>query len=449
MGLGKSAQCIRASDILNNTKILIICPTTAQIKWTREFIKFSIFSHDFHIIKDKKDSGGVEDVGGGHKNIICGYGLLQSFYNNLIKKSENSACLKKGFWDLIIVDEAHCLKNFEAKRTRAVLGKKGLIRGTRKLWFVTGTPAPNNASELWPMLFTVGRTNLNFNNFVERYCTYIDSGYGRQITGTNEEMTPQIREMLKGFILRRRKKEVMKDLPELIYKDVFVEPGKIDIEIDRELVNYIIPYDKTEDYLEEVEDQEDLLFKLWENLLGDSGNKFCEGLALLSSSVPTLRKHIGKQKVEPIVKLVKKELEEGVYNKVVIFAIHREVIRTLARDLEAYNPCVVHGQTHVEGRQREIDSFQNDPTCQIFIGNIMAAGTAIELTAAHNIIFLEQDWVPGNNAQAVMRCHRIGQTHPVLCRFIGIENTIDERISSVLNRKTQELIKIFDSGEII
>jgi SNF2 family DNA or RNA helicase len=66
------------------------------------------------------------------------------------------------------------------------------------------------------------------------------------------------------------------------------------------------------------------------------------------------------------------------------------------------------------------------------------------LTAAHQVVFIEQDWVPGNNAQAVMRCHRIGQSKPVHVRFFAIAGSLDEKVSRVLRRKAQELTEIFD-----
>jgi SNF2 family DNA or RNA helicase len=80
----------------------------------------------------------------------------------------------------------------------------------------------------------------------------------------------------------------------------------------------------------------------------------------------------------------------------------------------------------------------------VFIGNIHAAGTAITLTAAHHVWFVEQDWVPGNNAQAIMRCHRIGQKNNVSVQFISLDNSLDHTIMLILKRKTRELTEIFD-----
>jgi SNF2 family DNA or RNA helicase len=86
----------------------------------------------------------------------------------------------------------------------------------------------------------------------------------------------------------------------------------------------------------------------------------------------------------------------------------------------------------------------NNKKCKVFIGNIMAAGTAINLTVASHVYFVEQDWVPGNNAQAVMRVHRIGQDKNVSVHFVTIDKSLDTKIAYLLKKKTQELTEIFD-----
>jgi SNF2 family DNA or RNA helicase len=128
----------------------------------------------------------------------------------------------------------------------------------------------------------------------------------------------------------------------------------------------------------------------------------------------------------------------------VIFAIHRDVIENMRVGLRQFGAVCLYGGTDPEKRQKNIDRFQNNPKCRVFIGNIHAAGTAITLTAAHHVTFIEQDWVPGNNAQAVMRCHRIGQENPVSVRFIVLDGTLDAKIGYILKRKTADLTHIFD-----
>ena len=102
----------------------------------------------------------------------------------------------------------------------------------------------------------------------------------------------------------------------------------------------------------------------------------------------------------------------------------------------------LYGGTNADTRQKNIDKFQNNPKCRVFIGNIQAAGTGITLTAAHEVAFIEADWVPANNAQAAMRCHRIGQTKPVRVRFFSCAGSVDEDVMNTLRRKAYELSRL-------
>lgn len=248
----------------------------------------------------------------------------------------------------------------------------------------------------------------------------------------------------------------MLELPPIHYSHITVEPGFVDIEIEPSFANYVFPEDKTSELFEKLKKEEQLLNSVFEagsNYYEDykipyGGKNTIRLLEALATSVSTLRRYTGCQKIEPVVELIRSELEAGAYEKLVIFAIHQDVIEGLRVKLKDFRPVTLYGRTPPHKRQRRIDKFQKNPKCKIFIGNILAAGTAITLTAAHNVIFVEQDWVPGNNAQAAMRCHRIGQTKPVNVRFVAIDNTIDERICYLLKRKTKELSALFDQKDV-
>jgi SWI/SNF-related matrix-associated actin-dependent regulator 1 of chromatin subfamily A len=169
-------------------------------------------------------------------------------------------------------------------------------------------------------------------------------------------------------------------------------------------------------------------------------------LEAMAKSVSTLRVLTGWQKVPEVLKLVKRELTDGEYDKIVIFAVHKIVVEQLREGFKKLKEHPVHiwGNTPPAVRDHRVKRFQNDPSCRIFIGNIQAAGTAITLTAAHQVLFVEQSWTPGDNIQAAMRCHRIGQTRPVLVRTVGLENSIDARVTDLLRRKSGMLCRMFN-----
>ena len=157
-----------------------------------------------------------------------------------------------------------------------------------------------------------------------------------------------------------------------------------------------------------------------------------------------MRRYIGLSKIKATVDLVKNDLGDGGIEKLVIFAYHRNVIEALRRELSQFHPVVVYGGTPPEKRQKNIDKFQDGKRCRIFIGQIVAAGTGINLTVAHNAIFVEPDWVPSNNAQAAMRLHRYPQKKPVLIRFLMIQHSIDEEISRAYRKKAKMISQVFD-----
>lgn len=170
-----------------------------------------------------------------------------------------------------------------------------------------------------------------------------------------------------------------------------------------------------------------------------------ESLAAMAGSVSTLRKYTGLQKVVPCSELVIEELESGAYGKIVIFAVHKLVIEQLSERLKKFNPLMLYGKTSDAARNENIRLFQTNPNHRVLVANILSAGTAITLTAAHHVLFVEQDWVPANNSQAAQRCHRIGQTETVSVRFAAIQNGVDERLTAILKRKSEEIEMIFET----
>lgn len=417
MGLGKTATAIRAADEIDAENVFVICPASVKENWAREFRKFSKKKRMVRVVESRQGIfSGVSivsyDFFTQNRQVLLG-GRIPGRY-----------ALK---FDLVIVDESHFLKEPTAKRTLAVYGKDGLIRRTKRYWALSGTPVPNHAGELWPFLFTVGATRLNYEQFIDRFChVYRSTLYSKpRVSSTRKEMIPELRELLKKGMLRRKKSEVLKELPPIFYRQLFVKPGKV--ALDEETKHKI---------LEEVEKLE----AAFRPNLSDS--EILTILEVLSPSVSSLRRYNGIRKAKPVCDQIREEISLNLYDKVVLFGIHKDVLRIAKEALKKFKPVVVDGSTR--NRQEAIDAFQNDPATQVFIGNIQAAGTGLTLTAAHNVVFIEQDWVPGNNAQAAMRCHRIGQQNSVFVRYAAIPNSIDEKISATLARKSQEISMILD-----
>lgn len=425
MGLGKTVQTIMAADIIDARKVLVICPAIARFNWQNEFRRWGKRERDFKVILSAKDSNFTFE-----QSVICSFDFASEYREKLVAHQ----------WAAIIVDEVHMLKNHESKSTHSFFNaKNGLIKNAKYFWALSGTPAPNNISELWVMLRTCGITKLSFDDFVLRYCTWYTFNGRRVVTGTKKEMIPEIQQMLKPFMLRRKTVDVLKELPKIFMQDLIVEPGFVDTNASQSFVKYSFPIDRRDVLAGLLEKDEE---KLRNTDITDI-NK----LMAMAKSVSTLRRYTGTQKVENTVKIIKQEFEDKAYEKLVIFAVHKDCIDELLFQLHDYKPVVVYGGTPAVKREMRIHMFQNDPECKIFIGNIQAAGTNITLTAANEMILLEQSWVPGENAQALKRCNRIGSTKPLRVRVVGLANSMDQKIAEVLRKKINELAMLFDGDE--
>lgn len=429
MGLGKSAQTIAAADAVGAKRILVICPAVARVNWDREFKRWSPSPPPFSILFK------LSDIPPPLSSAICSFDYA----------AENADLLGGGGrWDLLIIDEVHFLKSAFAKRTKKIFGRGGIVHSAKRTWILSGTPAPNGlASELWIIFYLFGVTKLKYDAFIEEFCHMFNGPRGPVVTGTKKEKISALKELLKKCMLRRKKMDVLKQLPPISFHDVTVEAGPVDLAIQASFAEYMYPTDNSAKLMKVIGEEEKALeAAVFLKATNNDRMKMMEGMA---KSVATLRRYVGLQKVPAVVEMVKGELSLGLYEKIVIFAVHRDVIESLRRDLHVFGAVTLYGGTALETRQKNIDRFQKHPKCQVFIGNIAAAGTNITLTAAHQCLVVEADWVPGNNAQAVMRLHRIGQLEHVTVRFVSLSHPVDERVTEVLRRKTKDIMEIFDA----
>jgi len=407
MGVGKTAQVILAAKAMQ--RILIVCPATAKLNWKREFIKFS--GRDAFVVGQKKQPT---------SNIVI------TNYHQVVNKLSKYRSIE---WDVVIFDESHFVKEPTANRTHALFGKNGLIHKCKQIWCLSGTPAPNHAGELWVLLYTFGYTELSYEGFVNRYCTtaHVRRKYAAlSITGTNTATSHEIKPLLKQFSLRRMLSDVAKDVPPMSFNTVAVETS----------------YDPLKDFPEMKEKLQEewkiLRSKIDMDDMAVSDEKLLDTMTVLAPSISSLRRYHGLKKVPVCTEIIEQELTDNAYEKIIIFAIHTDVINMIVKKLKKFKPAIINGKVSEKKRDKAIQDFQHNPECRVFVGNILSAGTAINLDAANQVAFIESDWVPGNNQQAAGRARRLTQTLPVVCRFFSLPG-FDDRLASALARKTQEI----------
>jgi len=235
----------------------------------------------------------------------------------------------------------------------------------------------------------------------------------------------EFKTILKSMMLRRKSEVVLKDLPPIWWQDTPIEVENwsdtkhIEDPREKEAVDAILAHALTEQDLS-------------------------EKIERIAPHIASLRRLTGVAKSRPIATQIAGELQDDAYDKIVIFAYHTDAIQNLYNTLKDYNPVVVAGGMATADRQASIDTFQSDPKCRVFIGQITACSTAITLTAANQVAFVEMDWVPSTNAQAAKRCHRIGQTKPVIVRTFGLVNSVDEIVAKTLAKKARMISEALD-----
>ncbi len=413
MGLGKSCQAIRAADILGLEDILVICPANCCPNWIREFKRFSPMDRPITVIESGKDPipahGGV---------VIISYDLA------VVLATE----LKTKIWDAVILDEAHYLKERTAKRTRAIYGRgaktPGIILNAQHVWRLSGTPAPNDAGELWAHLYFGDIKVDNHWDFVFHFCTGFDSTYGFKISG--HKNTEELKALIKPFMLRRTKAQVAPELPALRIQEVIVDATPLNLDPAEQAV---------------ITEEERTLRIALASLHGGDPT---QTLGSLNQSLATLRRYTAMQKLPAILDILEDELRRDRKLKLVLFGVHRVIVEDALARLAPFGAVSLYGATPNKQRQKNINSFIDDPNCRVFIGNIDAAGTGIDglQKASCEVCFLEQTWVPATNAQAIMRVHRNLQLHPVRVRVFMLPESTDQQVQAALVRKVKELAKI-------
>lgn len=400
-GLGKTIQVIAACDALGLTKVVVICPAIAKINWRREFEKWGRVEREVKVFS----------------------------YDKMTQSKEVRNEIAKFEPDVIVIDEAHYLKNRQAKRTKYLYGQfcrgDGLVRFADRVWLLSGTPFPNDVSDFWTHLKAIWQYPLNFTDYTVYFCKTWNGQFGLKVLGNKAERMGEFKTILSSIMLRRKAENVLKELPPLWWQDSVVEVdgwsdmAHVESDHERQAVELILQNAVTQ---------------------GDLSDKLNE----IAPHMASLRRLTALAKAKPIAAQLAGELDDRAYDKVVVFAYHKAALEALREGLAKFNPAYIVGGMTAGERQAEIDRFQNDPECRVFIGQITACSTAITLTAANQVVFAEMDWVPAVNAQASKRCHRIGQSKPVIVRSFALANSTDEVVARTLAKKAQMISEALD-----
>lgn len=459
-GLGKTIQAIGVSNTTPKArKILIVTPASLKINWAREWRKWCVKGLSIgEVAGGKPGDWPVTDTGHTPDVVIINFDLAQQHHKRLTDTP----------WDLMIVDEAHALKNDQTKRTKLILGDGAKSAGIprHRTLLLTGTPILNRPKEIWTLAHALDPDY--FNNklrFALRYCNAHQTDHGWNMDGASNLKELQ-RELRARIMVRRRKADVLKDLPP---KTRQVIPLSNDTITRRE--RHVIQ--KAADKLADIRQQRDTLeadYHASDRQSERDAQTYNEEVARLQDMekivferLSLVRKETAIAKIPQVMELVEQGLEAG--GKLILFAHHKEVIEAYTIALNDYfqrkaqatgrgrykrpstppsTIAVVSGATKTNDRQPQADKFQDDPNCRVFLGSIGAAGVGLTLTKASLVIFGELDWVPGNVSQAEDRAHRLGQLGNVLVWHAVVDGSIDARMARRLVEKQAVLDSALD-----
>ena len=407
--VGKTGAAIIAADMILAKNIDVVTTASGRAVWRRGFHTWSKMGRTIGIVGVDKNAADC-DVR------ILSYNGATTFVSQ--RRS-----------DLVILDESHNCKNPDAKRTQAVLGKPvaggkslftegAMVRGETRAWVLTGTPLPHDPSDIWTTMRSSCPERLladdqrdwpdvtRFEDFRSRYCIVRMKQISRfnkiavVIGGRNES---ELRDRVGDFMLRRTQ------------KDIGIRPS----------VYELFPLVVSPAVRKQVDGDLDKMSILKAAEIGATKE--------LEMELGPLRRLTGNIKAQAVVEAVREEFSNGL-NKIVLMYWHKEVGDVLEAGLEQFEPLRIDGATLTKDREKYELAFRGNTNNRVMLGQIQAAGEAVDFSSANELWFVETSFSPKDQAQAAMRITNVNQTRNTFVRVCCIEGSIDEALQASLLR---------------
>ncbi len=412
MGLGKTLQALAV--ILGRAQAgptLVVAPTSVCMNWVAEAARFAP-TLTVHIFGGKERASLVRDLGK-FDMLVTSYTLLQ----------QEGDLLASVAWETIVLDEAQAIKNMATKRSRAAMALDG---GFKLL--LTGTPIENHLGELWNLfnfinpglLSSLEKFNLNFAVPIERY--------------QDREAGRKLRKMIRPFMLRRIKSQVLEELPPRT-----------------EVVLHVEMSEEERAFYEALRRQ---AIASLENAAPGTG----QNMQILAEIMRLRRTCCNTRLVAPDSDIPSSKLElfgsvldELLENRhqVLVFSQfvgHLQFIRQYLDEM-GIPYCYLDGSTSIKDRKAQVDTFQAGGA-DVFLISLKAGGLGLNLTAADYVIHMDPWWNPAVEDQASDRAHRIGQTRPVTIYRLVTKNTIEEKIVALHNEKRELADSLLQGSDV-
>ncbi len=394
-------------------KVLVITPNSLKFNFYNEVEKFT--NSTAYVVNWRKNKCGIENA----KYVIVNY----EFFNSASKEKfiAKFKKLKIDKLDCVIADESQRLKNTKAntyKNYKRTFTEKIFKGGRVSKIYLSGTPAPNRAYELYTVLNQISPIDFATKKyFYEYYCgmTYDVYGGWGYITDTAEQKLEELYHKIAPFTHRKRKFEVLQDLPDKIYQRIILEMN------DREAAVY-------------------------EDIENSVANEFVVHPTHNPMTIMLrLRQYTSHLKIASVIELIENILETG--EKVVVVDYFKEPLYQLKEALG--DIAGLHtGDQSVEERAEIVKQFQDpDSSMKVFVGSIQTCNYGLTLTAASKLFIMTLPYSVGEYDQVADRLHRIGQKETVNIYPLLYPDTIDDYVYSSIEGKRKEIVKVIDNED--
>lgn len=420
MGLGKTIQVIYYIKQMlkdnENNKFLIVVPTSLSYNWDHEFDSFgSNIKRKICVGNKDKRTKILSDLNDTNV-IITTYGLLredEELYNNLN-------------FNTMVIDEAQNIKNNMAGITKVV--KK--VNAETK-FALTGTPLENSILELWSIFdFIMPGYLASLTKFQSKYkIKDFDEDSEILIKGLSKQINP--------FILRRKKQDVVKELPDKLINDIYIELK------DEQKKLYVAELEKVKEEMEKIIETEGmnkarfLILQLLTKL-----RQICIDPNIVYDNYKD-----GSNKLEQLESIVNEYIKNN--HKILIFSSFKTALNIVKEKLNKakIKTYMIDGSVPAKDRIEMVDNFNNNDDVKVFLIMLKSGGTGLNLATADVVIHLDLWWNPQAENQATDRAHRIGQKNTVEVIHLITKGTIEEKILELQNKKRILSDKLID-GEI-
>jgi SWI/SNF-related matrix-associated actin-dependent regulator of chromatin subfamily A-like protein 1 len=415
MGVGKTCQIIRASDMMMARRGIVICPGIVRSHWLNEFNKFSYLRP--RVCKGMDIHDFLAWQRGRFNILVTSYEMATKWAPAVIESREDL--------DYVVLDEGQMVKNVSSNRSKAILGKEydgigGIIERAGHVWDVTGTRIPNDPLDVYTFLKMCRAIDgMTANQFTRHFFKPMKSTFGMR-TSIIPERLLELQALIDNNRIRRLEKDVEPERPPVFLTETTVDGD-------------------TKAIIDLFKDHPGLATNI-EVALEAGGLSFID-----AQSIMELRRLIGEAKAIPYSHMLYEEFMGGA-KKRVTFGWHVKCLEVVRDFLwsKGIGCVLINGTVTDKQREANKNAFINDPACMSYLVNMKVGGAGLDglQHAACDVDLLEIDWSPGNNAQAIKRVARKGQTRIVRGRFITLARSFDETVNRIVARKTANIANV-------